>query len=83
MACGVPVVATRSGGVPEIIRHGQDGFLVSPGNASEMASAMAKILGNGKTRIYFSTSAKERALSFSLKAHVGKMLQILDETINN
>jgi glycosyltransferase involved in cell wall biosynthesis len=39
MACGVPVVATRVGGLPEMIREGIDGMLVSPRNPVELADA--------------------------------------------
>jgi glycosyltransferase involved in cell wall biosynthesis len=32
MACEVPVIATNVGGVPEVVQHGVDGFLVEPGD---------------------------------------------------
>lgn len=44
MAAGVPVVATRVEGVPEAIRDGEDGLLVSPGNAAELADAIARLV---------------------------------------
>ena len=37
MACGVPVVASRVGGVPEVIEDGKSGFLHAPGALDEMA----------------------------------------------
>lgn len=49
MACGLPVVATRVGGVPEIVRHGENGFLVQPGDVDAIAR-------------YISTLAESRAL---------------------
>jgi glycosyltransferase involved in cell wall biosynthesis len=81
MACGVPVVATRSGGVPEIVRHGEDGFLVTPGSIDEITGAMTKILENEELRRRFAASALKRALSFSLGAHVEKMSKIMDKMI--
>ena len=82
MACGVPVIANRSGGVPEIVRHGQDGLLVAPGKENEMAEAMAKILQNESFRKYASQLAWERARLFSLDRHVDRMIQVFEETIS-
>ena len=39
MACGVPVVASRVGGVPEVIEHGESGYLHPPGALDEMAES--------------------------------------------
>ncbi len=44
MASGVPVVATRVAGVPEAIRDRQDGLIVEPGNAEELARAVAGLV---------------------------------------
>lgn len=43
MACAVPVVATRSGGPEEIIRHGETGLLVAPGSAEALARGIEMI----------------------------------------
>lgn len=81
MACGVPVVAHRSGGVPEIVRNGQDGFLIPPGDVNELAKAIEKILNDHKMTVQLSASAIERAREFSLKAHVDKMTEIMEKVI--
>jgi glycosyltransferase involved in cell wall biosynthesis len=44
MAHGVPVVATRVEGVPEAIRHGQEGLLAQPGDATSLAAAIARFV---------------------------------------
>ena len=44
MAHGRPVVATRVGGVAELVEHGKSGFVVSPGDVAELADALAKLL---------------------------------------
>jgi glycosyltransferase involved in cell wall biosynthesis len=44
MACGVPVVSTRSGGPDGIITDGKDGYLVALDDAAEMAARLARLL---------------------------------------
>src|SRR5216684_3768997 len=44
MACEVPVIATNVGGVPEVVTHGVDGFLVQPGDVQEAARYAIEIL---------------------------------------
>lgn len=46
MACGIPVVATAVGGIPEQVVDGQTGILVAQGDGNAMASAIEKILAN-------------------------------------
>lgn len=46
MALGKPVVATRVGGVPEVVEDGESGILVSPGKPSELSAAIEKLLGD-------------------------------------
>ena len=43
-ASGVPVIATRAGGMPEAVRDGVNGLLVSPGNVVELATAVGRLL---------------------------------------
>lgn len=44
MACGIPVIGTRVGGIPELIEHGHNGLLVSPGDAGELAQSLLQVL---------------------------------------
>jgi len=44
MACEVPVIATNVGGVPEVVTHGVDGFLVEPGDVEGAARYAIEIL---------------------------------------
>jgi len=46
MACGAPVVASRVGGLPEVVEHGVSGFLLEKGNVTAMGDAAAEILSD-------------------------------------
>jgi len=50
LACGVPVVATRVGGIPEVIEHGADGLLVPAGLARPLAQSIVRILDDPSLR---------------------------------
>lgn len=78
MGSGIPVVATRSGGVPEIIRDGEDGFLTSPNNPEELAYALLRVLMDEQIRNQLSENARKRALQFGLKVHVERMVQVFE-----
>ena len=53
LACGTPVVASRTGGLAFAIKHGEHGFLTSPGNPEELASAIELLLRDSELRIKF------------------------------
>lgn len=46
MSCAVPVVASRRGGLPEVIQHGKTGFLYEPHDTEQMARAVLGLLGD-------------------------------------
>ena len=78
MACGVPVVAIRSGGVPEIVRNDQEGILVSKGELNEMADAINRILNDEVLKDRLARAAKMRADLFNLEIHVKKMVEFFE-----
>ena len=48
MACGVPVIATRISGIPELVRDGETGVLAEPGDAAGLAAAIEGLLAEGE-----------------------------------
>ncbi len=63
MACGVPVVATAVGGIPEQVSHGVEGFLVPPGDSAAMSEAILTLLRDDAMRRSAGIQAAERARS--------------------
>ncbi|MCP4668953.1 MAG: glycosyltransferase family 4 protein, partial [Deltaproteobacteria bacterium] len=63
MAAGLPVVATRIGGNPELVVEGQTGFIVEPRDPRGLAEAMLNLLTDEKGRLAMGAKARERVLS--------------------
>ena len=56
----LPCVATWSTGIPELIRHGVDGWLVPPGDEEQLADAIAKLMDDPGLRRKLGRSARVR-----------------------
>ena len=63
LSCGTPVVASDTGGLPEVVRHGVDGFLEEVGDVESMVSRTLALLQDGEMRDAFGARGRERALS--------------------
>ncbi len=63
MACGVPAVCSRVGGVPEVVRDGVEGYLVTPRDIKTMAARALEILTDPGRQERMGKAARERALS--------------------
>ncbi len=63
MACEVPVVASRAGGIPEVVIDGETGFLSEIGDVDKMAADAAKLLASETLRREFGKRARESAVT--------------------
>jgi glycosyltransferase involved in cell wall biosynthesis len=70
MAAGTPVVATRVGGLPEVVRDGETGVLVEPGSPEALASAVLRVLAE---RERMGAAAAEHARRFSADAYADRV----------
>lgn len=57
MASGCCPVGSRVGGTPELIKHGEHGFLFESGNSAELAARLAELIANDKLRQRFASGA--------------------------
>jgi len=74
----VPVLTTKNGGNPEIINHGQNGWLVEYNNAPELQAAIRKLCIDVNTRIFLSKAGQETAAQFSEERMLSLLRVILD-----
>lgn len=75
LAAGTPVVATRVGGVPDVIRDGEDGFLVEPGASDELAERLAELARDPSLRERLGAAGRERVLP---RYAVGRLVDDVD-----
>jgi len=77
LACETPVVATKVGGIPEIVRNGEDGILVEPNNPLELADAIQYLLDNDDVRKEYGREGRNSVVKhFSSQAIVMKLVKI-------
>lgn len=74
MACGVPVIASAVGGIPEAVVDGETGLLVQPGSAPELLLAIEALLGDADTRLRMGRAGRQRVEeSFGVAAMAGSI----------
>jgi N-acetyl-alpha-D-glucosaminyl L-malate synthase BshA len=73
MSCGVPVIASRVGGVPEVVIDGETGLLAPVGDVGAMAAHVVRLLGDAALRAQLGRAARRRAeTAFPLEPTVGR-----------
>ena len=78
MAAGVPVVACKVGGVPDLIQQGETGWLCDPGDSEGLAAGVAALLLDERARRAAGASARQRALHrFSVRDSIEQTMQLL------
>jgi glycosyltransferase involved in cell wall biosynthesis len=81
MARGLPIVSTDVGGIAEIVRDGENGLLVPPGNSPALAAAIKKIADDPELREYFSRANLNKAKEFTIEKQRDFMFSIIKKEI--
>jgi len=81
MACGVPVVASAAGGIPEVVQDGKTGFLAPVGDVAGMAERALRILKDPAEQERMRRAAAARALEFSADRVVPRYEQVYEEVL--
>ncbi|MBL9176149.1 MAG: glycosyltransferase family 4 protein [Verrucomicrobiales bacterium] len=84
MAVGVPVIAARDGGVPEIITPGVDGGLARPGDLEDYVAQLTALLGNGPMRSAWVAAARSTVQQrFTLERVFSDFQRVLQEAADS
>ncbi len=82
-ACGVPVIATRMGGLVDIIEHEKDGLLVPPNDPSALAEAVIRLLKNPALAEALTTTLRQKVeKEFNLETMFEKTLAVYEEAVS-
>lgn len=82
MACGTPVVASRTGGLPELVRDGCEGCLVAPEDGPALADAIVGLLTDETRRLQMGRNARRRVESeFSVETVAPRMVEVYRSTL--
>lgn len=82
MASELPVIATRSGGIPDIVKHGQNGYMFEPGDYKFLARLIINLLENKEYAEKVSEAARDTVIkNFSITKHVENVQSLYDEVL--
>jgi len=79
LAAGVPIVASRTGGMPELVEHGRSGLLVEPSDPADLAAAISRVLAEPALMADLRAGATLRAERFSLGSHLKRLERLYRE----
>ena len=82
MACGLPIVASHVGGIPDVVQDGESGLLVPPEDIPALAAAIGRLLADSDLRRQLGEKARQRVVSdYSLNAATTRHLDLYREVI--
>lgn len=81
MACEVPVVSSSVGGLPELVLHGQTGFIAEIGDIDRMSRYAIDLLSNPQKHSMFAAAARKRALEFNSEKIVAQYEQYYERIL--
>jgi glycogen(starch) synthase len=79
LAVGTPVIATRTGGVAEVVRDGENGLLVEPGDVDALSAAIERFFADAALAEKLRAGAEPSVEDYSAQRIFGRLEQILSE----
>ncbi len=81
MACGVPTIGSNAGGIPELVTHGETGYLAEIGDTAQMAAYAKKLLLDPALHKQFSEACLERARNEFCNDKIAKQYEAIYERV--
>ena len=83
MACQLPVVATRVGGIPEVVAENETGILVDAESPAQIADAIELLLADHRVRQHMGEAGRQRVEAmFSLETHAQAIASLYDDILH-
>ena len=73
MASGKPIVASNVGGIPDLVKHGHNGFLVAPGDANGLSLAIKKLIEDEQLRLEMGARGRTMARDYGVEEMIKKI----------
>jgi len=73
MASGKPIVASKVGGIPDLVKHGHNGFLVAPGDANGLSLAIKKLIEDEQLRLEMGARGRTMARDYGVEEMIKKI----------
>ncbi|GAB4131555.1 MAG: glycosyltransferase [Ignavibacteriales bacterium] len=81
-AVGLPIIASRTGGIPELIVDGTTGLLVEPKNPKKLSEAILRLIFNKEGRNFLAKNAKENVNEYDIGNYGKNYLELFAELLN-
>jgi glycosyltransferase involved in cell wall biosynthesis len=81
MARGVPIISTNVGGIPDVIKNGKNGLLITPRNPLQIANAVVRLIKDVQLRAKLIENGLKTVKQYTLEAQIEKIMNIVFQNI--
>ena len=81
-ACGAPVISTRDSPAEEIVKHGESGLLVPPGDAAELETALVGLLTSPDACRRLGDGGRARAAAMTWERSAARLIDVYEQALN-
>jgi glycosyltransferase involved in cell wall biosynthesis len=82
MRAGLPIVASRTGGIPEMVDHETNGLLFTPGDANELADSLGRLITDRNARKHFGSRSRTAVRKFDIRATVRDTFELYQTLVD-